>query len=87
MNGVLTGYYQRIIRRQIKTGRFTNEGEVVRHSLRLLDAIDRASGPPDNSFAATRRLETLLMEGLDSGEATPMTTKRRQKIYAALKKA
>jgi putative addiction module CopG family antidote len=83
MSHALTGYYKRIIRRQIRSGRFNNESEVVRHSLRLLDAMDRAAGPAGASFSSARELEMLLMEGLDSGEAAPMTAKRRQKIYAA----
>jgi putative addiction module CopG family antidote len=87
MSLALTGYYKQIIRRQIKTGRFTNESEVVRHSLRLLDAMERAGGPPGVSFSSSRELETLLLEGLDSGEAAPMTPKRRQAIYSVLKKS
>lgn len=86
MSPMLTGYYKRIIRRQIRSGRFNTEGEVVRHSLSLLDAMDRAVGPMGSSFSNAHDLEDLLLEGLDSGKATPMTTKRRQKIYAALKK-
>lgn len=85
MSDALTGYYKRIIRRQIRSGRFNSEGEVVRHSLSLLDAMDRATGPVGSSFSNARELEELLLEGLDSGNATPMTTKRRQKIYGTLK--
>jgi len=86
MSQALTGYYKRIIRRQIRSGRFNSENEVVRHSLSLLDAMDRAAGPVGSSFSNARELEELLLEGLDSGNATSMTTKRRQKIYGALKK-
>jgi putative addiction module CopG family antidote len=85
MSQALTGYYKRIIRRQIQSGRFSSEGEVVRHSLSLLDATDRAAGPAGSSFSNARELEELLLQGLDSGPASPMTKKRRQKIYAALK--
>jgi putative addiction module CopG family antidote len=87
MSHALTDYYRQIIRRQIRTGRFNNESEVVRHSLRLLDAADRAVGPAGLSFTSGRQLEALLLDGLDSGEAGPMTPKRRQKIRAALKQA
>jgi putative addiction module CopG family antidote len=87
MSQALTGYYKRIIRRQIRSGRFNSEGEVLRHSLSLLDAVERAAGPAGSSFSNGRELEALLLEGLDSGNATPMTTKRRQKIYGALKKS
>lgn len=86
MSHALTGYYKRIIRRQMKTGRFTSEGEVLRHSLRVLDALERAAGPSGASFGSARELEVLLLEGLDSGEATPMTVQRRQAIYAALRR-
>ena len=82
MSPALTGYYKRIIRRQIRSGRFNSEGEVVRHSLSLLDAMERAAGPIGSSFSNARELEELLLEGLESGKATRMTTKRREKIYA-----
>jgi Uncharacterised protein family (UPF0156). len=82
----LTGYYKKIIRRQIRSGRFNSEGEVVRHSLSLLDAMERAAGPVGSSFSSARELEGLLLEGLESGKATRMTAKRREKIYAALNK-
>jgi len=87
MSHALTDYYRQIIRRQIRTGRFNNEGEVVRHSLRLLDTIDRAAGPAGASFKTMRELEVRLLEGLDSGEATPMTPKRRRRIYEGVRTA
>ena len=87
MAQALTSYYKRIIERQIRSGRFVSENEVVRHSLRMLDAMERSAGPAGVSFRNARELESLLLEGLDSGEATPMTPRRRQKIYATLKKA
>jgi Arc/MetJ-type ribon-helix-helix transcriptional regulator len=34
MSYALTTYYKRIIRRQLATGRFNNESEVIHHSLR-----------------------------------------------------
>ena len=87
MAQALTSYYKRIIERQIRSGRFVSENEVVRHSLRVLDAMERSAGPAGASFRNARELESLLLEGLDSGEAAPMTPRRRQKIYATLKKA
>ena len=87
MSHGLTSYYKRIVRRQIRSGRFNNESEVVRHSLCLLDAMERAAGPVGTSFSSGPELEGMLLGGLDSGEAAPMTIKRRHKIYGALKKA
>jgi putative addiction module CopG family antidote len=87
MSQALTGYYKRIIRRQIRTGRFNNENEVVRHSLCLLDAMERAAGPAGSSFGDRPALEAMLLEGLNSGAAVQMSARRRQKIYSALKKA
>jgi len=87
MSHALTDYYKRIIRRQIRTGKFNNESEVVRHSLRLLEAVEQGTGPIGASFASRRELESLLLAGIDSGPAAPMTPRRRRKIYAALKRA
>ena len=87
MSHALTDYYKRIIKRQIKTGRFNNESEVVRHSLHLLDTLERAGGPQGAAFAERRELETRLLEGLDSGKATPVTPKRRRQIYAAVRQS
>lgn len=81
MSHALTPYYKRIIRRQIASGRFNNESEVIRHSLRLADALDRAAGPLGSSFAGREDLEELLLEGLDSGASAPMTSKRKQHLY------
>ena len=81
MSYALTPYYKRIIRRQIASGRFNNESEVVRHSLRLADSIERAAGPLGKSFAGREDLEELLLEGLDSGSAAPMTSPRKKRIY------
>ena len=86
MSHALTSSYKKIIRRQIRTGRFNNESEVVRHSLRLLEAADAAMGPAGASFSNIRQLEELLLEGLEGGEAAPMTPKRWKDIYAGIKK-
>lgn len=81
MSHALTPYYKRIIRRQIATGRFNNESEVIRHSLRLADSLERAAGPLGCSFAGREDLEELLLEGLDSGPGKPMTAARKKQIY------
>lgn len=87
MSYALTDYYRQIIQRQIRSGRFSNESEVVRHSLRLLEAVERGAGPPGASFAGGRELEQRLLEGLDSGKAEPMTFQRKRRIYAAVKRS
>jgi putative addiction module CopG family antidote len=81
MSHALTPYYKRIIRRQLATGRFNNESEVIRHSLRLADSLERAAGPLGCSFVGREDLEELLLEGLSSGVSKPMTTARKKQIY------
>jgi putative addiction module CopG family antidote len=81
MSHALTPYYKRIIRRQIATGRFNNESEVIRHSLRLADSLDRAAGPLGCTFTGREDLEELLLQGLDSGVSKPMTAARKKQIY------
>jgi putative addiction module CopG family antidote len=81
VNHALTPYYKRIIRRQIATGRFNNENEVIRHSLRLVDSLDRAAGPLGCSFTGREDLEELLLKGLASGASKPMTAARKKQIY------
>jgi putative addiction module CopG family antidote len=81
MSHTLTPYYKRIIRRQLATGRFNNESEVIRHSLRLTDSLERAAGPLGCSFAGREDLEELLLEGLNSGAGKTMTPARKKQIY------
>jgi putative addiction module CopG family antidote len=81
MSHTLTPYYKRIIRRQIASGRFNNESEVIRHSLRLADSLERAAGPLGCTFSGCEDLEDLLLEGLNSGASQPMTPARKKKIY------
>ena len=81
MSYALTPYYKRIIRRQIATGRFNNESEVIRHSLRLADSLERAAGPLGASFAGREDLEEFLLDGLDSGISKRMTASRKREIY------
>jgi putative addiction module CopG family antidote len=87
MSHALTAYYKRIIRRQIRTGKFNNESEVVRHSLRLLEAVEQGTGPVGASFASRLDLEKLLLDGIGSGPARPMSDRRRRHICAALKRS
>lgn len=81
MSHTLTPYYKRIIRRQMATGRFNNESEVIRHSLRLTDSLERAAVPLGCSFAGREDLEELLLEGLAGSVSAPMTTARKKRIY------
>ena len=81
MTLTLTPYYKRIVRRQIAAGRFANEGEVIRHSLRLADALERNAGPRGCSVGGCEELEAFLLEGLDSGASTRMTAGRKKNIY------
>jgi putative addiction module CopG family antidote len=81
MSYALTPYYKRIIRRQLATGRFNNESEVIRHSLRLADSLERAAGPLGCTFVGREDLEELLLEGLASGASAPMTAARKKRIY------
>ena len=81
MSVTLTPYYKRIVRRQIASGRFANEGEVIRHSLRLADVLERNAGPRGCVAAGREVLEELLLEGLDSGPAVRMTAARKKIIY------
>ncbi len=81
MSQTLTPYYKRIVQRQIATGQFANEGEVIRHSLRLADALERNAGPRGCSVNGREDLEELLLVGLDSGESVRMTDERKKRIY------
>ena len=80
MSNALSPYYKRIIRQQIATGLFATEGEVIRHSLRLADSLQRAAGPAGKSFSGREDLEELLLEGLASGPGRPMTAARKKRI-------
>ena len=81
MTLTLTPYYKRIVQRQIAAGRFASESEVIRHSLRLADALERNAGPRGCSVNGREELETLLLEGLDSGASIRMTAGRKKSIY------
>jgi putative addiction module CopG family antidote len=81
MSLTLTPYYKRIVQRQIAAGRFASESEVIRHSLRLADALERNAGPRGAAVSGHEELETLLLEGLDSGASVHMTVGRKKNIY------
>lgn len=80
MTLTLTPYYKRIIQRKIAAGRFANESEVIRHSLRLADALERNAGPHGCSMNGREDLEALLLEGLDSGASVRITAGRKRSI-------
>ena len=81
MSVTLTPYYKRIVQRQIAAGRFANEAEVIRHSLRLADALERNAGPRGCVVNEDNELESLLLEGLASGPSVRMTPGRKKTIY------
>ena len=56
------------IRSKMQTGHYRSEGEVLDEALRLLKQRDL-----EHTQDKTR-IEALLIEGLDSGSATPMTS-------------
>jgi antitoxin ParD1/3/4 len=58
---------QKFIRSLVEDGRFRSESEVVDAALRLFEQQVR------DQVVEKRRVEALLIEGLDSGESTPLT--------------
>jgi antitoxin ParD1/3/4 len=64
----LSGECERFVRSLVQGGRYASEEAVVDEALRLLEARDR------NQAEETQRLEALLIEGLNSGPPTPMTS-------------
>lgn len=81
-----TNHYDAIIKRHIKSGRASNKTEVIHQALALLDAVTRGKGPEGSTFTNGAELEDLLLEGLASGPAMPMTPERKAKIFGRLKK-
>jgi putative addiction module CopG family antidote len=75
-----TDHYEKIIQRQIRLGRASNKTEVIHQALSLLDAVTRGQGPEGATFRNAEELESLLLAGLESGEAAPMTEARWAKI-------
>jgi len=81
--GTRPDYYGTIIERQIRAGRASNKSEVIHQALALLDAVTRGNGPAGASFRNADELEALLLQ---AGPATPMTAKRKARIYGTLKR-
>lgn len=59
--------HEQFVRSLVQTGRYASEAEVIDEALRLLEQKDRKSA------TERQRIEALLIEGLDSGPATPLT--------------
>lgn len=64
----LTEDREQFVRSLIRDGRYASEAEVIDEALRLLEQRDRGAG------SERGRIESMLLDGLDSGPATPMTT-------------
>jgi putative addiction module CopG family antidote len=75
-----TDHYEKIIQRQIRSGRASNKTEVIHQALALLDAATRGHGPEGATFGNAQELEELLLAGIESGPAMPMTEERWAKI-------
>ncbi len=69
MSQALTPYYKRIVKRQIVTGQFASESEVIRHSLRLVDALERNTGPRGCSVREREELEDMLLKDWTAARA------------------
>ena len=63
MNVSMSSEHKSFIKAQVSTGRFRNDSEVVRAGLRLLE-----------EQARHRKLEELLLDGLNSGKAVETDT-------------
>ncbi|AGA27527.1 type II toxin-antitoxin system ParD family antitoxin [Singulisphaera acidiphila] len=59
---------EQFIRSLVQGGRYASENEVIEEALRLLELRDQKHAEDKE------RIEALLIEGLDSGPSTPMTT-------------
>ena len=75
-----TDHYEKIIARQIRSGRASNKTEVIHQALSLLDAVSRGQGPEGATFRNAEELQVLLLDGIESGPATPMTDARWARI-------
>ena len=78
-----TDHYEKIIQRQIRSGRASNKTEVIHQALSLLEAVTRGQGPEGTTFRNAEELEALLLE---TEPATPMTPARKARIYGKLKR-
>jgi antitoxin ParD1/3/4 len=68
MNIELSKHREQFVRALVKAGRFSSETEVLDEALRLLEQSEIQQS------AEMNRVEGLLIEGLDSGPSTPMTS-------------
>ena len=68
MNLSVPEKWRPFIRAKMKSGHYRSENELLDEALRLLK--QRGSGQADEKV----RIEALLIEGLDSGPSTPMTS-------------
>lgn len=59
---------EQFVRSLVQGGRYASEEEVIEAALHLLEQHDRKQS------RKTKRVETLLIEGLESGPSTPMTS-------------
>ena len=59
---------KRYIHTKVESGHFDSEDAAVAEAVRLLRQRDQENGPEQ------KRVEALLIEGLDSGPSTPMTS-------------
>jgi putative addiction module CopG family antidote len=73
------------IEAKIKSGRFNNASELLRHCCRVVSTLEQNAGPPGISFDSRAELEKLLAAGLDSGPALPMTSERRKALQRVLR--
>lgn len=58
---------ERFVRALVQEGRYGSEGDVIDEALRLLERRDQRRA------ARKERIEALIIEGIESGPATPMT--------------
>ena len=86
MNLSVPEKWKPFIRSKMQSGQYRSEDEVVDAALRLLERHDSKQAEEES------RIEALLIEGLDSGPATPMTSddwdeieREGQRIIAARK--
>ncbi len=59
---------EEFVRSLVREGRYGSEAEVIDEALRLLELRDSKAATED------QRVEALLIEGLDSGPSSPMTS-------------
>ena len=74
MNVHLTAELEQFVQKKVESGLYGSASEVVREALRLLARRD-----------AEDRLEGLLLEGLDSGEAREMSGDDWREVRAAVR--